>query len=164
MKLRWWIVQFFLQVTNLKARGIDFLSIPKSYYVILAERLKSSATKITENMETIQKLNILIDFDENGYLLQIFSKPVQDRPTLFLEVIQRRNFQVMIIQGQGRRYWGRQDFFVEKHQQVRCLECKKEVSGNFIKRKFKLKENSGNFIKIAYPPIYKNAKDVTLSF
>ena len=45
-------------------------------------------------METIEKLNLLIDFDENGYLLQIFSKPVQDRPTLFLEVIQRRNHQV----------------------------------------------------------------------
>ena len=47
-------------------------------------------------METIEKLNLLIDFDENGYLLQIFSKPVQDRPTLFLEVIQRRNHQVKL--------------------------------------------------------------------
>ena len=73
---------------------MEFLTIPKSYYGILKERLKSSRTKIKECMETIEKLNILIDFDENGYLLQIFSRPVQDRPTLFLEVIQRQNFQV----------------------------------------------------------------------
>lgn len=80
-------------ITNLKARGMEFLRIPKSYYTILRERLKSSSIKIKENMETIEKLNILIDFDEKGYLLQIFSKPVQDRPTLFLEVIQRHNHQ-----------------------------------------------------------------------
>lgn len=73
---------------------MEFLTIPKSYYVMLKERLKSSQTKIMEDMEKIEKLNILIDFDENGYLLQIFSKPVQDRPTLFLEVIQRHNHQV----------------------------------------------------------------------
>ena len=83
-----------MQITNLKARGMEFLRIPKSYYTILRERLKSSSIKIKENMETIEKLNILIDFDEKGYLLQIFSKPVQDRPTLFLEVIQRHNHQV----------------------------------------------------------------------
>ena len=80
-------------ITKLKERGMQFLTIPKSYYVILKERLKNSRTKIQENMEVIEKLNVLIDFDENGYLLQIFSKPVQDRPTLFLEVIQRRNHQ-----------------------------------------------------------------------
>ncbi|XP_028415179.1 4-hydroxyphenylpyruvate dioxygenase-like [Dendronephthya gigantea] len=80
-------------IVNLKERGMRFLSIPKSYYAILKERLKSSRTKIQENMETIEKLNVLIDFDENGYLLQIFSKPVEDRPTLFLEVIQRHNHQ-----------------------------------------------------------------------
>lgn len=74
---------------------MQFLSIPKSYYGILKDRLKSSRTIIQESMETIEKLNILIDFDENGYLLQIFSKPVQDRPTLFLEVIQRHNHQVL---------------------------------------------------------------------
>lgn len=80
-------------IPKLKKRGMEFLTIPKSYYGILKERLKSSRTKIKECMETIEKLNILIDFDENGYLLQIFSRPVQDRPTLFLEVIQRQNFQ-----------------------------------------------------------------------
>lgn len=80
-------------IVNLKARGVQFLTIPKSYYSILRDRLKSSQTKIKESMETIEELNILIDFDENGYLLQIFSKPVQDRPTLFLEVIQRNNHQ-----------------------------------------------------------------------
>ncbi|XP_071790468.1 4-hydroxyphenylpyruvate dioxygenase-like [Asterias amurensis] len=76
-------------VTNLKARGQNFLTIPDSYYKNLNARLKLSNIKITESMEMIQKLNILIDFDEGGYLLQIFTKPIQDRPTVFLEVIQR---------------------------------------------------------------------------
>ena len=48
-------------------------------------------TDVKEDLEMIRKLNILVDFDEKGYLLQIFTKPVEDRPTLFLEVIQRRN-------------------------------------------------------------------------
>lgn len=50
-----------------------------------------SAVNVAEDMETIEKLNILVDFDEEGYLLQIFTKPLEDRPTLFIEVIQRRN-------------------------------------------------------------------------
>ena len=73
---------------------MQFLSIPKSYYTLLRERLKSSPTKVKEDMDIIEKLNILIDFDDKGYLLQIFTKPVQDRPTLFIEVIQRHNHQV----------------------------------------------------------------------
>lgn len=47
--------------------------------------------KVSENIDTLQKYKILLDHDENGYLLQIFTKPVEDRPTLFFEVIQRRN-------------------------------------------------------------------------
>ncbi|XP_018321242.1 4-hydroxyphenylpyruvate dioxygenase [Agrilus planipennis] len=78
-------------VTNLKARGIEFLQIPDSYYDILKERLKISKVKIAEELDTLKKLKILIDYDEDGYLLQIFTKNMQDRPTLFLEVIQRRN-------------------------------------------------------------------------
>uniref|UniRef100_A0A0K0DZN4 4-hydroxyphenylpyruvate dioxygenase n=1 Tax=Strongyloides stercoralis TaxID=6248 RepID=A0A0K0DZN4_STRER len=79
-------------VTNLKKRGVQFLSIPNEYYDNLKERLKNHSVKISENLDVLQKLNILIDFDDNGYLLQIFTKPVQDRPTLFLEIIQRENF------------------------------------------------------------------------
>jgi len=78
-------------VTNLKARGMGFLTVPESYYTQLREQLKSSKVKIVEDLAILQKLKILIDFDDNGYLLQIFTKPMQDRPTLFLEIIQRRN-------------------------------------------------------------------------
>lgn len=81
-------------IRNLKSRGCQFLSIPDSYYDLLRENLKSSAVKIEEDMDIIQQLRILVDYDENGYLLQIFTKPMQDRPTVFLEVIQRHNHQV----------------------------------------------------------------------
>lgn len=50
-----------------------------------------SATKIEEDLAAIEKLSILVDFDEEGYLLQIFTKPLEDRPTLFIEIIQRHN-------------------------------------------------------------------------
>ena len=70
---------------------MDFLRTPKSYYTQLKENLKKSKVKIIEDLDVIEELNILVDYDDNGYLLQIFTKPVQDRPTLFLEVIQRRN-------------------------------------------------------------------------
>ncbi|XP_050511269.1 4-hydroxyphenylpyruvate dioxygenase isoform X1 [Diabrotica virgifera virgifera] len=78
-------------VKNLKARGVEFMEIPDSYYTILKEQLKSSRTKIAEDLDVLQKLKILIDYDENGYLLQIFTKCLEDRPTVFLEIIQRRN-------------------------------------------------------------------------
>jgi 4-hydroxyphenylpyruvate dioxygenase len=78
-------------ISNLRARGMEFLSIPATYYTQLKQRLKEGKIKITEDMDQLQKLNILIDYDDNGYLLQIFTKPMQDRPTLFLEVIQRHN-------------------------------------------------------------------------
>ncbi|GIX81678.1 4-hydroxyphenylpyruvate dioxygenase [Caerostris darwini] len=80
-------------ISNLRSRGMEFLSIPDTYYTTLKEKLKSSKVKITEDMNQLQKLNILVDYDDNGYLLQIFTKPMQDRPTLFLEVIQRHNHQ-----------------------------------------------------------------------
>lgn len=72
-------------VGELRSRGVEFLRVPDTYYDDLAERVG----KIDENMLTLKKLNILVDRDEDGYLLQIFSKPVQDRPTLFFEIIQR---------------------------------------------------------------------------
>jgi len=80
-------------IRAMKARGLEFLTIPDSYYDQLREQLKHSKVKIEENLDIIQELNILIDYDENGYLLQIFSKIMQDRPTLFMETIQRRNHQ-----------------------------------------------------------------------
>jgi 4-hydroxyphenylpyruvate dioxygenase len=70
---------------------MQFLKTPDTYYEQLKQNLKSSKVKILEDLDVIQKLNILIDYDDSGYLLQIFTKPMQDRPTLFLEVIQRRN-------------------------------------------------------------------------
>jgi len=78
-------------VENLKARGLEFIKSPSSYYVSLKEKLKNSKVKIAEDLEILEKLSILIDYYDDGYLLQIFSRPVQDRPTLFLEVIQRHN-------------------------------------------------------------------------
>ncbi|XP_012275275.1 4-hydroxyphenylpyruvate dioxygenase [Orussus abietinus] len=78
-------------VKNLRARGIEFLDIPDSYYDMLKEKLKISAVKVTEDLSVLQQLKILVDYDENGYLLQIFTKNMQDRPTLFIEVIQRHN-------------------------------------------------------------------------
>jgi 4-hydroxyphenylpyruvate dioxygenase len=73
-------------VTKLKSRGIEFLNIPASYYDDLLERVPA----IMENIYQLKKLNILVDRDEEGYLLQIFTKPIQDRPTLFFEIIQRK--------------------------------------------------------------------------
>ena len=73
-------------VTELQARGIEFLNIPDSYYAEVLDRVG----KIDEDLAPLQKLGILIDRDEEGYLLQIFSKPLEDRPTLFFEIIQRK--------------------------------------------------------------------------
>ncbi|XP_030648393.1 4-hydroxyphenylpyruvate dioxygenase [Chanos chanos] len=78
-------------IVNLRARGMEFLSAPDTYYDSLREKLKTAKIKVKEDLNTLQELKILVDFDDKGYLLQIFTKPVQDRPTLFLEVIQRNN-------------------------------------------------------------------------
>ncbi|XP_047511722.1 4-hydroxyphenylpyruvate dioxygenase-like [Pieris napi] len=78
-------------IENLRARGVEFLSIPSAYYKIIRESLQSSKVKVAESIDALERLNILIDYDDDGYLLQIFTKNTQDRPTLFLEVIQRRN-------------------------------------------------------------------------
>jgi 4-hydroxyphenylpyruvate dioxygenase len=80
-------------IQRMKARGCEFLKIPDSYYDGLRKRLEECGTKVAEDLDMIQQLCILVDFDEKGYLLQIFSKPVEDRPTLFIETIQRRNHQ-----------------------------------------------------------------------
>lgn len=77
-------------VTDLKSRGVEFLSQPpQAYYDAIPDRLKDHMHKFKEDINELQKLGIMIDADEEGYLLQIFTKPVEDRPTLFYEIIQR---------------------------------------------------------------------------
>jgi 4-hydroxyphenylpyruvate dioxygenase len=73
-------------VTALKSRGVEFLQVPQSYYDDILDRVGS----IEEDLAPLKKLGILIDRDEEGYLLQLFSKPVEDRPTMFFEIIQRK--------------------------------------------------------------------------
>ena len=79
-------------VANLRKRGVEFINVPDTYYVAMRKRLKSSSVKLDEDFEAIRRLHILVDFDEGGYLLQLFTKPLMDRPTVFLEIIQRNNF------------------------------------------------------------------------
>ena len=76
-------------VTELQSRGVEFLSVPSSYYDSLPARIGP----IDEKVDALRRLGILADRDDEGYLLQIFSKPVQDRPTLFYEIIQRKGAQ-----------------------------------------------------------------------
>ncbi|MCC7332449.1 MAG: 4-hydroxyphenylpyruvate dioxygenase [Flavobacteriales bacterium] len=77
-------------VSKLRARGVEFLSTPpEEYYRAVPERLRNHNHKLNEDIETLKSLGIMIDADEEGYLLQIFTKPVEDRPTLFFEIIQR---------------------------------------------------------------------------
>jgi 4-hydroxyphenylpyruvate dioxygenase len=79
-------------VTSLKARGVEFISVPEIYYENMRKRLAASKVKVNEDFATLERLNILLDFDEGGYLLQLFTKPLMDRPTVFIEIIQRNNF------------------------------------------------------------------------
>ncbi|MDW8333393.1 MAG: 4-hydroxyphenylpyruvate dioxygenase, partial [Bacteroidia bacterium] len=73
-------------VGELRRRGVDFLHVPETYYDSVPERVG----EIDENLDDLKRLNILVDRDDEGYLLQIFTKPVEDRPTLFYEIIQRK--------------------------------------------------------------------------
>ncbi len=73
-------------VTDLQNRGVEFLKVPASYYDTVLDRVG----KIDEDLAPLAELGILIDHDDEGYLLQIFTKPVEDRPTLFYEIIQRK--------------------------------------------------------------------------
>lgn len=97
-------------VGELRRRGVEFLQVPDTYYDDLLDRVGH----IDEDLPDLRSLNILVDRDEEGYLLQIFTKPVQDRPTLFFEIIQRKgarsfgkgNFKALfeaIEREQGRR-------------------------------------------------------------
>lgn len=76
-------------VTQLRARGVEFLRVPEVYYDDVLDRVG----EIDEDLEPLKKLNILIDRDDEGYLLQIFTRPVLDRPTMFFEIIQRKGAQ-----------------------------------------------------------------------
>jgi 4-hydroxyphenylpyruvate dioxygenase len=73
-------------VRKLKSRGVEFLQVPTSYYDDLIDRVG----KIDEDLGPLKELGILVDRDDEGYLLQLFTKPVEDRPTLFFEIIQRK--------------------------------------------------------------------------
>ncbi len=77
-------------VSKMRAKGVEFLSTPPDeYYKAVPERLIAHNHKLREDIEILKGLGIMIDADEEGYLLQIFTKPVEDRPTLFFEIIQR---------------------------------------------------------------------------
>ena len=99
-------------VRILKSRGIEFLRVPDSYYDMLPDRVGA----IKEPLDDIQELGILVDRDDEGYLLQIFSRPIQDRPTSFVEVIQRR----------GSRGFGKGNF----KALFEALELEQEKRGN----------------------------------
>ncbi len=74
-------------IRALRKNGVEFLEVPATYY----EELKKKKFKITEDIDELQKLGILCDIEGQGYLLQLFTKPIGDRPTFFFEIIQRRN-------------------------------------------------------------------------
>jgi 4-hydroxyphenylpyruvate dioxygenase len=97
-------------VTALRDRGVEFLRAPTTYYQELQERVG----KIDEPLDVLEELGILVDRDPDGYLLQIFTKPVEDRPTLFYEIIQRK----------GAKSFGKGNFkalfeAIEKEQELR---------------------------------------------
>ena len=73
-------------VGELRSRGVEFLTVPDTYYETVTDRVGA----IDEDLKVLQKLGVLIDRDEEGYLLQLFTKPVEDRPTVFFEIIQRK--------------------------------------------------------------------------
>ncbi|MEA2274962.1 MAG: 4-hydroxyphenylpyruvate dioxygenase [Solirubrobacteraceae bacterium] len=99
-------------VTRLKANGVEFLSVPDSYYAELSERVG----ELDEPMDKLRELKILVDRDEEGYLLQLFSKPVEDRPTVFFEIIQRK----------GSRGFGKGNF----KALFESIEAEQEKRGN----------------------------------
>ena len=81
-----WFEELAARFADLQKRGVEFLNIPSNYYDTLLDRVGH----IDEELNALKKLGILVDRDDEGYLLQIFTKPVEDRPTLFFEIIQRK--------------------------------------------------------------------------
>jgi 4-hydroxyphenylpyruvate dioxygenase len=85
-------------IAALRSRGVDFLSLPDAYYEKVWDRVNGMLQQhghqaVREDHEAVRKLGILVDADDEGYLLQLFTKPLQDRPTLFFEIICRRGAQ-----------------------------------------------------------------------
>jgi len=80
-------------VAQLRKRGVDFLHVPEAYYDDVWDRVKGMGWEVKEDHKRIRDLGILVDADDEGYLLQLFTKPLQDRPTLFFEIICRRGSQ-----------------------------------------------------------------------
>jgi 4-hydroxyphenylpyruvate dioxygenase len=76
-------------IRQLRANGVEFLDVPDTYYELLPSRVGN----LDEDLDTLRNLRILVDRDEEGYLLQLFTKPVEDRPTLFFEIIERKGAQ-----------------------------------------------------------------------
>jgi 4-hydroxyphenylpyruvate dioxygenase len=101
-------------ITQLRKNGIEFLRVPDSYYELLPERLKG--VNVKEDLNKIAELGILVDHDDEGYLLQIFSRPLQDRPTSFVEVIERH----------GSRGFGKGNF----KALFEALEIEQDLRGN----------------------------------
>ena len=99
-------------VTELQKHGLEFLNIPSTYYDTLPDRVGH----IDEDLEPLKRLGILVDRDNEGYLLQIFTKPVEDRPTLFFEIIQRK----------GAKSFGKGNF----KALFEALEREQEARGN----------------------------------
>jgi 4-hydroxyphenylpyruvate dioxygenase len=99
-------------VGELQRRGVEFIKIPSSYYEKVCDRVGH----IDEDLKPLQQLGILVDKDDEGYLLQIFSKPLQDRPTLFFEIIQRK----------GAKSFGKGNF----QALFEALEREQEARGN----------------------------------
>ena len=79
-------------IRGLRARGVEFIKVPRAYYDDVRARLDRIGIVLDEDFDTLRELDILIDFDANGYLLQLFTKHLMDRPTVFVEIIQRNNF------------------------------------------------------------------------
>ena len=72
--------------------GVQFLETPYTYYQKLEERLQRDKVKIDKDIALLHRHNILVDYDQNGHLYQIFTRPIQDRPTVFLELIERHQY------------------------------------------------------------------------
>lgn len=86
-------LQMFCNSNNLAVLlGVQFLETPYKYYQKLEQRLQADKVKINKEISLLQKHNILVDFDHTGHLYQIFTRPIQDRPTVFLELIERHHF------------------------------------------------------------------------
>jgi len=82
-------------VSAMRARGVEFIAVPGTYYETIRHRLKTEkrSWELLQDLDTLERLSILIDYDEGGYLLQLFTKPLMDRPTVFIEIIERHDFE-----------------------------------------------------------------------